>query len=114
MKKSLVCCGLLAATLTAQLHLTPPATPKKPVIDEYHGVKVTDDYRWLEDYSDPAVQAWSGAENAYARRYLDALPGRPALYEQLKQLYTAASARYARLDFRGGVLFAIKFQPPKE
>jgi prolyl oligopeptidase len=92
----------------------PPATPKKPVTDEYHGVKVVDDYRWLEDRSDPAVQAWSADENAYARRYLDALPGRPALYEQLKQLYTQASARYAKLHYRSGVLFAMKFQPPKE
>jgi prolyl oligopeptidase len=100
--------------MTTALTAQPPATPKRPVTDEYQGVKVTDDYRWLEDYSDPAVQAWSSAQNAYTRRYLDALPGRPALYEQLKQLYSQASARYARLDFRGGVLFAMKFQPPKE
>jgi prolyl oligopeptidase len=92
----------------------PPATPQRPVTDEYHGVKVVDNYRWLEDRSDPAVQAWSGAQNAYARRYLDALPGRPALYEQLKQLYTQPTARYSRLDSRAGVLFAMRFQPPKE
>jgi hypothetical protein len=32
-----------------------PATPKKPVTDEHHGIKVVDEYRWLENASDPAV-----------------------------------------------------------
>jgi hypothetical protein len=39
----------------------PPATPKKPVTDAYHGVKVVDDYRWLEDINDPAVRAGSAS-----------------------------------------------------
>jgi prolyl oligopeptidase len=36
----------------------PPATPKRPVTDVYHGVRVTDDYRWLENASDPQVLEW--------------------------------------------------------
>src|SRR5262245_60434633 len=43
----------------------PPATPKRPAIDVYHGVVVTDDYRWLEDWSRLAVRQWSDAQNAY-------------------------------------------------
>ena len=45
-----------------------PSTPKKPVVDTYHGVTVTDDYRWLEDGADPKVKAWSDAQNARAAR----------------------------------------------
>src|ERR1051325_5529833 len=101
---------LLAAALYAQ----PPAAPKKPVIDTYHGVKVEDDYRWLEDYSDPSVRAWSAAQNQYARKYLDALPQRSSCYEELKKLYAQRSARYSLLAFRRGTLFAMKTQPPKE
>jgi hypothetical protein len=41
-----------------------PATPKRPVTDEYQGVKVTDDYRWLENWDDPQVKQWSAAQNA--------------------------------------------------
>src|SRR5438552_18827079 len=41
----------------------PPETPKKPVTDEYQGVKVEDDYQWLENDSDPAVKGWSDAQN---------------------------------------------------
>ena len=57
----------------------PPATPKRPVTDEYGAIKVTDDYRWLEDVNNPAVRAWSDAQNREARSYLDALPMRAAI-----------------------------------
>ena len=33
-----------------------PATPKRPVTDSYFGVRVTEDYRWLENWNDPAVK----------------------------------------------------------
>ena len=52
----------------------PPDTPQRPVTDEYYGVKVTDDYRWLENWDDPAVKQWSAAENARTRDYLDHCP----------------------------------------
>lgn len=66
----------LAALAAATVFAQPPVAPKKPVTDVYHGVQVTDDYRWLENYSDPAVRAWSDAENKYARKNLDSLPMR--------------------------------------
>jgi prolyl oligopeptidase len=92
----------------------PPATPKKPVTDVYHGVSVTDDYRWLENYSDPAVHAWSDSQNGYARHILDALPMRGAVLEELKKLYSAPSPSYYSLRSLPGALFAMKVQPPKE
>jgi prolyl oligopeptidase len=91
-----------------------PSTPKKPVADIYHGVKVVDDYRWLENFNDPAVHDWAGAENRYARVYLDALPMRPALHEQLKRLRSYPSPRYRSLAYRRGIWFALKQQPPEE
>jgi prolyl oligopeptidase len=89
-------------------------TPKPPVTDEYFGVKVTDDYRWLENWDDPAVKQWSAAENARTREYLDHLPSRPAIKERLKQLIAASSASYYDLQFRAGMLFAERFQPPQQ
>jgi prolyl oligopeptidase len=70
------CIGLffLAAQFTTLAQ--PPPSPKKPVTDVYNGVSVTDDYRWLENYSDPAVRAWSDAQNKYASKYLDSLANR--------------------------------------
>src|SRR5918997_3662404 len=91
-----------------------PATPKQPVTDTYHGTTVVDEYRWLEDATDPAVRDWTAAQNRYTRAVLDAIPARTAIYQRLHELYTASSADYSALTKRGDTLFAIKFQPPKE
>ena len=96
------------------MNAQPPATLKKPVTDTYHGVAVTDDYRWLENWSDPAVKAWSEAQNQYARKYLDGLPIRAQVYSRLEPLYRHQSPAYIQLTPRKGVIFAIKRQPPKE
>ena len=90
----------------------PPDTPKHAVADEYQSVKVTDDYRWLEDWNDPAVKEWSAAENARTREYLDHLSVRPAIKNRLRQLATAHLVTYSGLQFRAGMLFAQKHQPP--
>src|SRR5215467_9590556 len=92
----------------------PPDAPKKPVTDEYHGVKVTDDYRWLENWDDPGVKQWSAAENARTRDYFDHLPDRLVIKEQLKKLIAARSASFYDLHFRAGMLFAERYQPPQQ
>ena len=70
----------LAAMLAATAGLAgaggPPVTEKRPTTDAYHGVPVIDDYRWLENWDDPAVKSWSETQNAYARSVLDALVSR--------------------------------------
>jgi prolyl oligopeptidase len=91
-----------------------PETPKKPVSTEYHGVTVEDPYQWLENDHDPKVKAWSDAQNQRARKYLDSLPDRMAIEKQLKEWYAKTSPSYFSLVSRPGVLFAMKFQPPKQ
>lgn len=92
----------------------PPATLKKPVTDTYQGVSVTEDYRWLEDYKNPQVRKWSEEQNQRTRAFLDRLPGQEQIQKRLKDLYGSRSSSYFALRYRGGVLFALKFQPPKE
>lgn len=91
-----------------------PETPKKPVSTEYHGVTVEDPYRWLENDEDAQVKAWSDAQNQRARKYLDSLPDRAAIEKQLKEWYAKTSPSYFSLISRPGILFAMKFQPPKQ
>lgn len=91
---------------------TPPATPKQPVMDNHHGTRITDDYRWLEDWNDPKVQAWSEAQNVYARSYLDAMPGVAPLRARVTEIVSALGVRYNAVHEAGGVFFAAKSQPP--
>ena len=109
-----VCLLALVALAQGPSIPQPPATPRRPVTDEYQGVKITDDYRWLENWDDPEVKQWSAAQNARSREYLDHLPARPAIQQMLKQALSASSAAYYDLQFRGGTLFAMKYQPPQQ
>jgi prolyl oligopeptidase len=90
----------------------PPKTPKKPVSDTYHGVKVVDDYQWLDNTSAPEVKQWIEAQNKYTRATLDRSKALPALRKRLKELMSDASPSFGGLRFGGGVLFALKKQPP--
>src|SRR5271170_5926826 len=77
-----------------------PLTPKKPVTDEYTGgVKIVDDYRWLEPASSPEAREWSNLENARKRGFLDGLPMRPAISETLARLLSSESTRFSALRF---------------
>jgi prolyl oligopeptidase len=91
-----------------------PATPKHPVVDEYHGVAITDNYRWLEDGKSPEVIAWTEAENQHSRALLDALPVHAAIGRFLKQLDEASSPSFYDLALCGETLFAMNWQPQKQ
>jgi prolyl oligopeptidase len=109
---------ICAATAPALINL--PATElvsptaKKPVSNEYQGTTVEDPYQWLEKDDDPEVKAWSDAQNQRTRDYLDKLPDRAAIEKQLTDWYAKTSPSYSSLVSRPGILFAMKFQPPKQ
>lgn len=86
--------SLLAAALWADDTPTPtktvPSAPPKakvePVVDDLHGHKITDNYRWLEDAASPATQEFVRAELSYTRSVLDPLPGRQEIQARLTEL----------------------------
>src|SRR5437773_5096925 len=110
----LVCAASALALINLRAAKPAPATPKKPVSDEYHGTTVEDPYQWLEKDDDPEVKAWSAAQNQRTRDYLDRLPDRAAIEKQLTDWYAKTSPSYSSLVSRPGVLFAMKIQPPKQ
>jgi prolyl oligopeptidase len=110
----LVCISTLGSLAQSPSLPKPPETPRRAVTDEYQGVKVNDDYRWLENWDDAAVKQWSAAQNARTREYLDHLPSRPAIQQRLKQLIVTSSGSYYGLQFRAGMLFARRFQPTQQ
>ena len=91
-----------------------PAAKIDDVTDVYHGVTVHDPYRWLEADGDPAVAAWSAAENSHARAILDRLPEVDALRAELRAIVAAPITQYRDLKPGGSVMFALRKQPTKE
>ncbi len=95
-------------------HATPayPETPRRAISNSYHGVAVTEAYRWLENFDDPEVLAWNAAQNRYSRAWLDQAAGRAPIEARLRTLYTSTSAEHYAFKTRQSMIFAIKNQPP--
>ncbi len=101
----IVVCLLFLSFLRADL---PPLvyTPKKPVVEVFHGHKIADDYRWLEDAKDPYVRRWVLQQNRRTRAYFDRLPARSGIFARLQKLNDTPSLHYDKLNYQGGTLFA--------
>ncbi|HVH09375.1 MAG TPA: prolyl oligopeptidase family serine peptidase [Gemmatimonadales bacterium] len=77
-----------APLLPARTQTLPyPPAPKGDVIDDYHGTKVADPYRTLEDPDAPATRAWIEAENRLTESYLAEIPERARVRERLTKLW---------------------------
>ena len=64
-----------------------PRAARVDQVDDYHGTKVADPYRWLEDDNSDATKAWVEAENKVTFDFLDKIPERAAIRERLTQLW---------------------------
>jgi prolyl oligopeptidase len=64
-----------------------PITSKTNQLDDYHGVKVADPYRWLEDENAPATRNWIETQNKLTFSYLEQIPRRSQLRQRLTELW---------------------------
>lgn len=70
--------------LSAQLQY--PVAKKGEVAEDYHGTKVADPYRWLEDDNSPETKAWVEAENKVTFGYLDRITYRGQWLARLEEI----------------------------
>jgi prolyl oligopeptidase len=61
----------------------PPFSVVDPVTEIFHGISVTDPYRWLEAQNAPETRAWIAEQTHYARSYLDHIPGQKRIRERI-------------------------------
>jgi prolyl oligopeptidase len=108
--------GMVSGLALGDLRSVEPApeTPRKPVSTKYQDVTVEDPYQWLEEDNDSQVKSWSDAQNRRTKQYLDQLPDRATIEKQLTEWYAKTSPSYSSLVSRPGLLFVMKFQPPKQ
>ena len=64
-----------------------PSARKSDVVDDYHGTKVADPYRWLEDPDSPESRSWIEAENRLTNAYLADIPARGRIRDRLTKLW---------------------------
>ncbi len=111
MRISTIACAVafalvLSASFQAQMRFNYPDAKKVVQIDDYHGTKVSDPYRWLEDPDSPESRGWIDAENKVTLPYLQSLPKREELKERLTTLWNYA--RYTAPFKRGDKYFYYK------
>ena len=84
-----------------------PVAAVRPVTDTYHGVAVTDSYRYMEDLSAPEVRDWAKAQDDATRTALDAIPGRAKLLARIAELEAsdASRTRAIKLSVNGRVFY---------
>jgi prolyl oligopeptidase len=76
-----------------------PAAKKVEQVDDYHGTKVADPYRWLEDLDTADTKAWVEAQNRLTNAYLAEIPARQKIKARLTKLWNFE--RYG-IPFREG------------
>lgn len=91
--------------MTLPANAEPPRAKKIDQIDDYHGVRVADPYRWMEDLDSADTKAWIQAENVYTSGWLGQVAQRPALLERMKQLWNfeRMPGRATSIDMAAGI-----------
>src|SRR5437588_4052214 len=79
------------------------STRRDEVVEDYHGTRVADPYRWLEDAGSAETLAWVEAQNRATAAYLGASPIRERLRARLTALWDYP--RYSVLEQHGGRYF---------
>lgn len=87
-------------------HLPYPETRMDSVVENYHGTKVADPYRWLEDDNSAETAAWVEAQNKVTFDYLGKIPYREEVRKRLTELWNYE--RYSMPTKAGEYYFFLK------
>jgi prolyl oligopeptidase len=64
-----------------------PYTRTVDVVDDYHGTRVPDPYRWLEELDSNDTAEWVEAQNRFTESYLEEQPIRAHFRRRIQQLW---------------------------
>jgi prolyl oligopeptidase len=102
----LLALALLAPASILAKGFSYPETRRTDQTDDYHGTRVADPYRWLEDSDAPEVKTWIGAENAFTQSYLEKTGTVNTIRERLRERLNFV--RYGTPNEENGVIFFSK------
>jgi len=96
----------IATNVASQTKFDYPKTKKVEQTDDYHGTKISDPYRWLENDNSAETKAWVEAQNKVTFAYLNQIPERAKLKARLTELWNYE--RYSAPFEQGGKYFYTK------
>lgn len=64
-----------------------PSTKRETVVDNVHGVKIEDPYRWLEDASSEEVKTWVESQNEFTDSVMNEYSGLETIKKRLWDLF---------------------------
>jgi prolyl oligopeptidase len=67
--------------------LTYPTAPTVDQVDDFHGERIADPYRPLEDTDAPATRAWIEAQNTLTAQVLESVSARPVIRRRIAELW---------------------------
>lgn len=82
-----IVCAFFVFNTAAQSGFDYPKPKRGDQVDDYHGVKVADPYRWMEDVNSADTRAWIDQENKLTSSYLETIPQRAAIKSRLTELW---------------------------
>ena len=100
---TIVLAAALCALEAANLKMNYPPARRSDQVDDLHGARVADPYRWLENPDSPESKAWVAAENELTAGYLRKIPARARIEKRLTELWNFE--RYTTFFKAGGRYF---------
>lgn len=85
-----------------------PYTKAIPVVDNYFGTLITDNYRWLENLNDTSVQQWLKAQADFSNNMLDKINGREMVINRLEEFQNMGGDLREGMVQRGNKTFYSK------
>ncbi|WP_345028959.1 prolyl oligopeptidase family serine peptidase [Ravibacter arvi] len=79
--------GALYTTESSAQRIQYPHTRSGEQVDDYHGLKVNDPYRWLEDDRSEETKAWVESQNKVTHSYLDEIAFRTKILADLEKYF---------------------------
>jgi prolyl oligopeptidase len=89
-----------------------PAARRLDLVEDLHGYRVADPYRWLEDADSPQTRQWLGAEDELWAGYRAGLPRGDEFTARVRELLRVGSV--GPPTWRGPTRFAMRRDPDQE
>src|SRR5215469_1155519 len=83
-----------------------PVARRDGDVDDYHGERVPDPYRWLENTGDPATASWAAAQSRLTQTLLERVPSREEIRSRVTRWWDYP--RFGAPFERGGRWFQTR------